>query len=159
MSSVTTGVPSWATAERWTNRQMAEACLQNVQDTARLERQLRGLYNSLLPGDARLVGDKEHPPLRLQILTAAAEQAHWRRELAFWRGRCVDEGEDAMPPREFKVKKAAARPSYIDDPALNGDPIVEQERTRRTQQTELEQLARTAAAEGRVDQVEDEVPF
>lgn len=158
---MTTGAPSWAKPERWTNRLMAEACLANVHEAAQREGQLRALYNSLPPGDPRLVGDKTHPPLRLQVTAAVCEQQHWRRELAFWRGRCVEEGEEALPPTAFKVAKMPPRPSYIDDPKLNGDPIIEGERAarRQTQQLELEQLAKQAAAEGRGDQVEDEVPF
>lgn len=154
-----TAVPAWANAENWTNRQMVEACLHNAEQAAQEERQLRVLYDSLPPGDPRLVGDGTHPPLGLQVQKAASNQRHWRRELAYWRARCVEEGDDALPPTTWKPPQRKKRTDWTTDPKFDADPIVRAERDQRqqaTQQQELEQLARQAAAEGRGDQVEEE---
>jgi hypothetical protein len=126
---------SWKNAlknpEKWTNAQMVDACLANIDEAAKREGEKRRLYDRLPPGDPRLVGDKETPSVRAQIQTAISDQAHWRRELAYWRGRCVAEGNDALPPTKFVVDAGPRRPSYIDDPKLDNDPIVRAERDKR----------------------------
>lgn len=118
--------------ERWNNGQMADACFANIAEAAKREAEMRHLHDSLPPGDPRLVGDKDTPSVREKVRTAVHDQRHWRAELAFWRGRCVTEGETALPPTKFVVDaEAKRRPSYIDDPRLNSDPIVKAERDRR----------------------------
>jgi hypothetical protein len=115
--------------ERWSNGQMASASLVNVEEAAKREGRLRRLYDTMPPGDPRLVGDKDNPSLREQIRTAVSDQTHWRYQAAYWRGRCVTEGPDALPPTKFVVDAGKPkRVSYIDDPRLNGDPIVRAER-------------------------------
>lgn len=120
-----------ANPEQWTNGQMVVACLTNVDDAAKREGRLRRLYDTLQPGDPRLVGDKETPSMREQIRTAVSDQRHWREQVAYWRGQCVAHGENALPPTKFVVQAGPSRPSYIDDPKLNSDPIVRAERDRR----------------------------
>lgn len=91
--------------ERWTNGQMANACHVNVQEAAKREATLRGYYETWLIGDVRRNGDKDTPSLWQQITAAVLDKAHWQRQVTYWRGRCVAEGDDAVPAPKFDVRK------------------------------------------------------
>lgn len=100
---------SWDTAPRgepqWSHQRMANACHENILAAAKNEASLRHAHDSLRPGDVRLVGTKDTPPLRLQITTAQLDQVHWRAQLAYWRGQCAEHGPDAMPSLRFDVRR------------------------------------------------------
>lgn len=151
---------SWTNAEQRTNGQMLESCYLNLQAAKKQLEQLRELDRDLPLGDVGRNACPGTPSLVRRIGLAQAEVEHWQGYVTYWRGCCAADGDDQVAGTKPKPAPPRPRaPSPLDDPKLDGDPIVEAERANRTQQQELEQLARTAAAEGRVDQVEEESPF
>lgn len=97
---------SWRRAPRseppFTNTQAIEACHANIKQAARRERELRDLYDSLPPGDPRLVGSsepgKDEPPLKYHIMSAVDDQHHWREYLTYYQQRARQEGYDTVVP-------------------------------------------------------------
>jgi hypothetical protein len=143
--------------ERWTNGQMVAACLANVDEAARREAKLRGFDDHLglggWPiGDERRNGNADTPSLHERIRAAVSDQRHWRRELAFWRGRCVAEGDAAYPPGSFEdAQKRAGEPRPV-RPARAAEPDPRLPR-------ESEAQVRLVVLEGGREVGADDLPF
>lgn len=87
--------------EKWTDRQMLDACHANIQEAAKREAELRRQMDRLPPGDPRLNGDEETSPLRIQIRTAVSDQKHWREYAAHYRRKVeARRPHPAVPERE-----------------------------------------------------------
>lgn len=81
-----------------TNAAAVEMCHVNIREAHQRERRLRELYQSLMPGDARLLGGEEESPLWLQIHTAVGDQKHWNEYLRYYQDRAAREGRGAVVP-------------------------------------------------------------
>jgi hypothetical protein len=92
----------------WSDEVNLAACLENARKAAQHEGELQRLYSSLPPGDKRLVGDDQTPPLALQIHTAQLDQAHWREYAAHYRARLAE--------------RKPVRPVAMHDPRLPREP-------------------------------------
>jgi hypothetical protein len=90
-----------------TNADMVIAMLANVSEAAGREGRLRALWDSLAPGDPRFAGEGGGPTLLEELRRAYYDQKHWRRELRYWRGRCVEAGDQA-PALSVQAAKRTA---------------------------------------------------
>jgi hypothetical protein len=115
---------SWGNRERFTNAQMLEGSYISHREAKRkLE----------LDRDAP-IGDPARnpvgaPALLTRIATARADVEHWQGYVAFWRGKCVEEGDDQVagakpmlaPSRrdegEERIRKLMNDPTLIEGPA------------------------------------------
>jgi hypothetical protein len=105
---------------------LLDSCLANIAKAAQEEGRMRALYARLAPGDVRLVGTQEEPPLGYQITREVQNQKHWREYAAHYRGRIAREGRDAMAtvetPRRYRHAPAELPPVPEPDRRLPREP-------------------------------------
>jgi hypothetical protein len=87
---------SWGNREKRTNGQMLEGCYLNLQAAKKLLTELYELDRDLPIGDVGRNGNGGMPSLLRRIAVARADVEHWGGYVVFWRGRCVEEGDDQV---------------------------------------------------------------
>jgi hypothetical protein len=86
---------SWGNREQLSNAKMLEGCYVSLHAAKKKLEELLELERDLPIGDPARnpVGA---PSLFSRIATARGDVEHWEGYVVFWRGRCVDEGDDQV---------------------------------------------------------------
>lgn len=87
---------SWRNAAKQTNGEMLKGVLENLQEAEQRLARLSALYRDLPIGDDGRLGNAADGPLLHQLSKAKADVEHWRGYVAFWRAKCVEEGDDKV---------------------------------------------------------------